>query len=917
MGRIQSSVGLITGTNIQSTVDQLIALSGQTRDRAQIRIKSYQSQQVAVNELTALVIGVQLQSDRLGSASGLKSTTATSSKSDVLKVRTTGSPVAGEYAVKTIQTAQTSAAASNAFTSSTDKVEAGDFVVRTGGFVDSSSNLEDLRGGLGIARGKIQLTDRSGSSREVDLTNAVTIDDVVKKINGTSGILVNAKISGDRITISDLSGSTASNLKVEEVGEGHTASDLGLSGINIASNSGTGEDLAFIGTSSRLNTLRDGRGLGFVSGTDLSVTLKDGTTLSIDLNPTTTTTSTATPPVTTTTTATPSTVGQLITAINASNSSKLEARIQSNGNGIELIDKTSGTGTFAATGSAADQLGFTGASGSSGTIGSTRLQSTLQSPLLSSLNGGQGVGTPGKIAITNRAGVTTQIELAGAVSLRDVIDRINQANVGVTANLNRSKTGIALQDTTGATTSNLVVANGDTNNTATKLKIAADVATSSSEGQALGLQYVSEATELSKLNQGRGVRLGSFTITDSAGLQAAVNLTQIAAKTVGDVIKAINDTSIGVEARLNDNGDGFVLVDTALGGGTLTIADNPNGSTARDLGIVGSATKVTVGSSTQQQIDGSQTFKLTLDGTETLEDVAKKVNDSNGPLTASLLTSGPSTVRLLFSSRASGDIGRIVAEGEDVGLSVATTAASRNAVLSVGSSADVGGTLVQSSSNVFDKVISGLELTAVGTSSDPVQISISTSNSNIEKNIQLFVDQFNKVIDKVAKEASFDEATKSTGQLFGSGEVLRIQQTLTGLISTRTFGTGKIQSLEQLGVSLDDKGKLKFDKSKLSKQLETNSSDVENYLTKKDTGFSARTKVALDRLVAIKNGSLVVRSQSLQRQVENGNKRVDGLNLRLDREREQLLKKFYDSESAISKIKSNLSAVSNIQYISK
>ena len=899
MGRIQSSVGLVTGTNIQNTVDQLISISAQPRDRAQARIKSYQSQQVAVNELTALVIGIQLQSDRLGTASGLKSNTATSSKPDVLKVRSTGSPVTGEYAVKSIQTAQTSAAASNTFTSSTDKVEAGEFVVRTGGFVDSSSNLEDLRGGLGIARGKIQITDRSGTAREVDISNAVTIDDVVKKINSTTGLKVNAKISGDRIALTDLSGLTISNLKVEEVGDGRTATDLGLSSINIAENNATGDDLAFLTQSTRLSNLRDGRGLAFVSGSDLSIALKDGTALSIDLN-----SSTA-----------PSTLGKLISTINAANPTKFEARLAADGNGLEFIDKTSGAGSFAVSGNAADQLGLTGLDGSSGTIASVRLQSTLQGPLLSSLNGGKGVGTLGSITIVNRADTKTNFDLSGATSLRDVIDLINQAGAGVTASLNRSRTGLVIQDITRQTDTNLRILDGDSNNSATNLKIVADVASNSVDSQSLGLQYVSEATELSKLNQGRGVRSGSFTITDSAGTSAAINLVQIGAKNIGDVIKAINETSIGVDARLNENGDGFILVDTASGSGTLTVAEGSNGNAALDLGIRGSAKTVTVGASTQQQIDGSQTYRLTLAGTETLEDVVKKVNDGSGPLTASLLTSGPSTVRLLFSSKVSGDIGRIVAEGDDIGLSISTTAASRNAVLSVGSSTDVGGTLIQSSTNVFDKVITGLELTATGTSSDAIQISVSKSNSNIEKNLQLFVDQYNKVIDKVAKETSFDKDTKSTGQLFGSGEVLRIEQALTNLTTSRTFGTGNVQSLEQLGVSLDEKGKLKFDKTKLDKQLEKNATDVENYLSKADTGFSARSKKVLDRLVGIKEGSLVIRSQSLQRQVENGNIRVNSLNSKLDKERERLLKQFYDSESAIQKIKSNSSTVSALSRL--
>ena len=894
MGRIQSNIGLTTGLNIQSTVDQLLAISAQPRDRLQVRVKAFQAQQVAINELTALTIGIQLQSDRLGKTANLSSTTATSSKSDVLSVSSSGTPTAGNYSIQTLQTAQTSTASSNPFTSASDTLQSGELVVRTGGFVDGSSSVDDLRGGSGIARGKIRITDRTGASREVDLRFAANTDDVLKAINNTSGIRVSAKTSGDRIVLTDLTGQTTSNLIVEEIGDGRTAADLGLNGVNIAAATATGDDINFIGNSTRLSTLRDNRGIAFSASSDLSVTLRDGTSLNIDTN----------------LTKTPTSVGQLLVSINAADPTKLEARIKSDGTGFELIDKTTGSGVFAATGSLADQFGFSGVSGTSGTILGARVQSTLQGPLLSTLKGGQGIGTPESISITNRSGTNTNVSLTGAVSLRDVIDKINGSGASVTASLNKSRTGIVLQDVTGSTAGNLIVANNDTNNSATKLNLVVDAAQNTIDSNSLGTQFISDATELKNFNQGRGVRLGSFIITNSAGAQKTVNLSTASAKNVGDVIKAINSTDIGVLARLNDDGDGIVLADSSNGTGTFTIADTENENSALDLGIRGTG-KVFSGP-LRQVINGSQTFRLTLTGTETLSEVAEKLNKSNGPLTASLLSSGPSTVRLLFSSRSSGEIGRVVADGDAVGLNINSSGIARDAIISVGSVGDAGGTLVRSSTNTFSQAIVGLSLTAKGVSTDPVDVTVSTTNNNIEKNLQLFVDQFNKVRDKIDKETSFDADTKSTGQLFGATEVLRVEQTLARFVQQRTFASGKIQSLEQLGVSLDGKGKLSLDKAKLSKVVESNLSDVQDFLTKEKTGFSARAKVVLDALVGVKNSVLVNRSQTLQRTIETTINRTDSLTARLERERERLSKQFYDLETNLAKIKNNGSALNQL-----
>ncbi|HEX7008820.1 MAG TPA: flagellar filament capping protein FliD, partial [Phycisphaeraceae bacterium] len=84
---------------------------------------------------------------------------------------------------------------------------------------------------LGITRGKFIITDSSGASATVDLTQGdeVTIDDVLREIN-SRGLQINARINdtGDGILIEDL-GPGAGKLKVEEAGS-TTAADLGILG---------------------------------------------------------------------------------------------------------------------------------------------------------------------------------------------------------------------------------------------------------------------------------------------------------------------------------------------------------------------------------------------------------------------------------------------------------------------------------------------------------------------------------------------------------------------------------------------------------------------------------------------------------------------------------------------------------------
>ncbi len=898
MGRIQSSTGLATGIDIAKTVDQLMTVSAQPRVRLENRVKGLQSQQVAVNELTAMVIAVQLQATRLGNATSLDSTKVTSSKSDVLNATASGNPAQGTYVLQSVQTAQSSTATSNAFSGPTDALETGNLVVRTGGFVDRQTRLDELRGGTGVSNGKIRITDRGGVATNIDLRFATTIDDVVKTINTSTNNRVTAKVSGDRIVLTDTTGLASSNLIIEELGEGRTAADLGISGINVASSSATGDGLMYLTSSTRLSNLRDQAGIAFRSGTDMSVTLRDGSALAIDANSGTA----------------PTTVGQLITAINAVDSSKLEARIATNGRSIELIDKTSGGTTFAASGNLADQLGLTSATAVSGVLTGGRVVNSLGGPLLSSLNGGAGIGTASSISITNRAGVATSINLASSDSLRDVVDAINSAGAGVTASLNRSRTGIAIQDVTGSTANNLVISNNDANNTATKLQLQGSYSANTVDSGALNLRYVSEATELSKLNQGRGVRGGTIDIINSAGAKRSVDIGALTNKTMGGVIEAINATGIGVQASLNATGDGIVVNDTANGNGTFNITDRSGSFAAKDLGIAGQGQSKVVGGNTVLQIEGSGTYRLDVGSTPTLSSLVDKINQSDGPLTASLLVAG-STARILFNSRASGETGRIVVDGSDIGIDATTTSTGRDAIVAISPTEFSGGTIVRSSSNTMDNAIQGLSIRVSATDSNPVEVRVEKDNSSIERNLQLLVDQFNKVRERLDVVASYDAATGKTGVLYGSNEVLRIEQSLARMINQTINGSGSIRTMEQLGLSLDGEGKLRFSTTKLSEAIERDPQGVVSFLTKETTGFSARSKDLLENLVGISRGVLVSRNDTIQRRIEDSNRRIDFLNGKLDRERERLLRQFIAMEEAVSRIRGSSAGIASLQAL--
>lgn len=1025
MGRIQSSVGLITGIPIQDTVDQLIALSARPRDLLTQRTESLQSQQDGIAQLTASVIGVQLSIQGLRNSSTFNTKTVTSSNESLISTAVTGTPAAGTYRFTPIRRAQAHQLLSTGFTSKTAALGAGDVSLGFGGFVDRSVSLDQLNGGLGVERGRIRITDRAGVTEVVDLRFAQTIDDVVDAINSANNINVTASTDGDRLKLADSTsaGQVTTNLRVRNDGLSTTATGLGLDGIDTAAATATGNDVLYLYNNLELKRLNDGNGVRFKQGVaDLQVSLQDGTTVDIEFfaqskgetQSTATTTAangvdaeilftsvgvgesfdgykivfvddenitfgdetvkvdtvakkltfkidagksravhliaalnndstasqyfTATTPVggdgtdfvTVTDTATTSggaiaynqesTIGAVLNTINAVDPSKLTAQLSASGDSIELVDLTSGAGTFAVAslfdGSAADDLGLT-TTATAGVITGRRRVAGLKTVLLDSLGGGHGLGTLGTLNLTDRAGISASVDLSSAQTLQDVVNGINAAGIGVTAHVNDARNGIRLTDTTGGS-NDLVIANGDATNTADKLRIATEDAVSTVNSGSLDLQTFNENIALSSLNGGTGVGKGSFLITDTNGQIGAINLAVLEAQDVGDVIDAINALSIGVVARINDTGDGILLLDTAGGTGDLKVADVGTGTSAARLKLAGTAVEVDINGTPTKVIDGSIAFKVTLDADDTLEDLITKINAAGAGVSASVFNSGAGATpfRLSLVSQVTGQAGELLVDASQLGIVFQEIVAAQDALILVGSAnSPTAGALAASSTNEFNGMVDGLKINIEGTSTEEVEIAVQQTADLVKTQLRLFTDQYNALQEKITGLSFFDEVENSVGVLFGSSEVLRIQNDLTNVITGRFFGTGSIASLAELGLRIDDKGTLNFDEAKFDIRYAQNPDDVERFFTQADSGAANKLFNTLERLAGVDNSVLVSRARAIQTNIDANTRRILDLTKALDKERESLLETFFRLEETIGKLQNNLNAIGQIQAL--
>ena len=96
--------------------------------------------------------------------------------------------------------------------------------------LDRSTPLASLRQGQGIQPGSIAITDRAGNTASVDLSQAVTVGDVLDAISAASGVNVTATVNSTQsgLTIVDDNAAPVRNLAIADVGNTPTARDLGI-----------------------------------------------------------------------------------------------------------------------------------------------------------------------------------------------------------------------------------------------------------------------------------------------------------------------------------------------------------------------------------------------------------------------------------------------------------------------------------------------------------------------------------------------------------------------------------------------------------------------------------------------------------------------------------------------------------------
>ena len=905
MGQISSSVGLVSGIDFGSLIDQLMQIEARPQRLVQSRNAVLTSQQVAFKEINAKLLGLKLSADSLANTKTFNATTATSSDESVLTASTGTSTTAGTYDFTVDRLLSTQQMITRGFQD--QDVTAMGAATLTFEFglarLDSDMDLGQLNGAAGITRGKIRITDRSGTTEVVDLSKALRVSDVLDAINAATTIDVTASVVGDAFVIEDNTGLVAASLSVADVGGSGTTASLGLDAAAVGTTL-TGTDVNTISGDTLLSTLNDGTGVRINSAlADLQI-VDDSGTYSVDLGSSTT-------------------IDDVIAAIDAATASNVTAA--ASGAGLTLTGTGNVTVTALNSSLAAYDLGIEGTG--VGTLTGQRVIAALNSTLIKSLNGSYTGGADtkpqaGVININGGAG-SNNVDLSTAQSVSDVIGLINAGGAGATAVLNAAGNGLVVTDDAGV----VMTITDNSGNLASFLNVdGASDADGVTDSGNLQLGYITTSTLLSSLNGGRGVARGKLTITDSDGDSATVDLSQGNETTIGDVLDEINSRGLNVTASVNANGDGILLTDIGAGGVAITVAE-AGSTTASDLGLLGEA------AAAGADLDGTFEKTVTIDAAATLDDVVTAINEAGIGVRATIINDGSvaNPYRLSLMAATAGKAGQFVFDDGALSLEADTLSEARNTVVFYGSSDPANAIAISSATNTLNNVIPGATITLHSTSDSATRLIVSRDYDGIITAVENMVSGFNRVVETLDKYDTYNAETEERGLLLGDVTISRIRSAMFNrTIRADSDLTGQYKALSQLGVNVGSGTKLTFDSSKMRTALENDLDSVVQLFTLRETetdavsgeititagGIGVDIAELLNRLTETSTGTLANRLSTIDKQLALNEKRIEQMDVLLEGKRQRLLAQFIAMEQAIAQLQSQGSSLAGLQSLS-
>ncbi len=299
---------------------------------------------------------------------------------------------------------------------------------------------------------------------------------------------------------------------------------------------------------------------------------------------------------------------------------------------------------------------------------------------------------------------------------------------------------------------------------------------------------------------------------------------------------------------------------------------------------------------------------IEVSATDTLADVASKINGSKAGVTATILTDAQGERLLLRSSATGEEAGYQLsvqdADGENTdNAGLSRLVAGMSTEYAKNANATVNGVAVSSATNAFSDTVAGVTFTAQKVTTEPVTITVSKDTSAVKKNIEDFVAAYNAVNSALNAATKYDKETQTSALLQGDSTVAALQNTLRSALQAVT-DSGALRNLSAVGVisagglgagNVSPDGSLELDATKFNKAMEDPEA-VKTFFRGPDggnvaDGFAGKFKAVTDKLLAA-GGFFATKTKTYENALKLNAKEVERILDRADRTEKSLQQRY-------------------------
>lgn len=319
---------------------------------------------------------------------------------------------------------------------------------------------------------------------------------------------------------------------------------------------------------------------------------------------------------------------------------------------------------------------------------------------------------------------------------------------------------------------------------------------------------------------------------------------------------------------------------------------------------------------------GTESFTINVAAGATLSELREQINDAseNFGVSANLVDTGTGDVRLVLNSSVTGDGNSLQITNNDASLdnvsSVATGAGAAGITINGTDNEAKNGIIeidsieIQSENNTFTNAVSGLTINALKTSAtgETTRADIAVNKDSVKSSLETFIADYNTLM------SVFDKQTAVGGPLNGSSLIRGIESTLSNSLM-KTFSTaGDFSTIFDIGVEVDNLGKLSLDSAKFESALSSGFDDIATLFT----GDNGLAKLFEENLTPYTGNSGLIKGlqDSINASIKSNTESKEAFEYRMDQYDKTLRAQFTALDSALAKMNSQgsyvLSALSSL-----